>query len=159
MKNKLFIIVLLLTICCSNEKYKNEYSMSVHYQYVVFKLNDKKRYDVYIENFINIKNMSNDTLLIPFRDIKNNLRMINLNNDSMSLNFMSNDDFKIAPLDSIDLNCAVNLKQTLKDIPAKLNGSDYKIYDKSTKKYLTNTEDYEVIQTTKFGIFKEKYLK
>ena len=81
------------------------------------------------------------------------------NKDQASFSFMSNSDLKIAPLDSIDLNCAVDVKDIVKEIPLKIDKNDYKVYDSSSKKYLPNSEDYEIIRTTKFGVFKEQYLK
>lgn len=159
MKNKVYILILLLlAICCSNIKSTDGYSINIHYQYVMYKENNVKFYNIYIENFLNIKNNTKDTLIIPHKDIKNNLKMI-YKNDSISLNFMSNSDIKIAPLDSIDLNCATSLKQTVKDIPKKVDKDNYKIYNSLTKKTLSYSDDYEIIRTTKFGVFKEKYLK
>lgn len=159
MKNKIYIlIILLLTICCSNNRDENNYSINIHYQYVIFKENELKAYNIYIENFLNIKNNTKDTLIIPHKDIKNQLKMV-YKNDSISLNFMSNSDIKIAPLDSIDLNCAVNLNDIVKKIPSKVDRENYKIYNNYSKKYLSNSDDYEIIRTTKFGVFKEKYLE
>ncbi|MCY1660970.1 hypothetical protein OVA09_08920 [Chryseobacterium sp. SL1] len=159
MKNKLYILtLLLLTICCSNSKNENIYSINIHYQYVIFKMNSLNTYDMYVENFFNIKNNTKDTLIIPHKDIKNHLKMV-YKNDSIPLKFMSNSDIKIAPLDSIDLNCAVNLNDAIKEIPTKVDKENYKIYNNYSKKYLSNSDDYEIIRTTKFGVFKEKYLK
>lgn len=159
MKNNIYILILLLlTICCSNCKSKNKYSINIHYQYVIFKKNDLKTYDVYVENFLNIKNNTSDTLVIPYEEIKDNLTFIYKKGKPSSFRFMSNSNIRIAPLDSLDLNCAVNLYDTVKEIPSKVNKEDYKIYDNFSKKYLLSTEDYEIIRTTKFGVFKEKYL-
>ncbi|WPO81809.1 hypothetical protein SD427_13650 [Chryseobacterium sp. JJR-5R] len=159
MKNKLYaLILLLLTICCSNIKHENDYSINIHYQYVIFKDNNLKSYNIYIENFLNIRNNTKDTLIIPHKDIEKHLKMI-YKSDSISLNFMSNNDIKIVPSDSIDLNCATNLNQTVKEIPLKVNKENYKIYNEATKSNLSYSDDYEIIRSTKFGVFKEKYLK
>ncbi|WP_374463595.1 hypothetical protein [Chryseobacterium sp.] len=158
MKDKVYILIIsLITICCSNSRHENNYSINTHYQYVVFKGNDLKTYNIYVENFLNIKNNTKDTLIIPHKDIKNHLKMV-YKGDSLSLSFMSDSDIKIAPLDSIDLNCAVNLNDFVKEIPTKLDKENYKIYNNYSKKYLSNTDDYDIIRTTKFGVFKEKYL-
>lgn len=152
MKNK-FYVLLLITICCSNRKHLDPYSISIHYQYVVFKINENQSYNVYVENFFNIKNNTNDTLIIPYKNIEGSLRMKYKNKDQESFSFMSNSDLKIEPLDSIDLNCAIDVKDIVKEIPLKIDKNDYKVYDSSSKKYLPNSEDYEIIRTTKFGVF------
>lgn len=79
--------------------------------------------------------------------------------DSISLSFMSNSDIRIAPLDSFDLNCAANAKDTVKEFILEVNKEDYKIYDNLSKKYLSYSDDYDIMETTRFGVFKEKYLK
>lgn len=158
MKNNMYIlIVMLFTICCSNNRDKGKYSINIHYQYIVFKEKKLNNYGVYVENFLNIKNNTSDTLIIPQKQIENNLKMISKNGSSISLNFISDSNIRIAPLDSIDLNCAVNLNINVKNIPVKVNKEDYRIYDNLTKKYLLNSDDYEIIRTTKFGIFKDEY--
>ncbi len=159
MKSTIYILVLLLlTICCSDSKHEDNYIISIHYQYAIFKNNSMGSNNIYIENFLSIKNNTKDTLLIRNKDIKNHLKMI-YKGDSIILNFMSNNDIKIAPLDTIDLNCATNLKQTVKEIPLKVNKDNYRIYNDLTKKNLPYTDDYELIRSTKFGVFQEKYLK
>ena len=55
--------------------------------------------------------------------------------------------------------CATNLKQTIKEIPLKVNKSNYRIYNDLTKKNLPYTDDYELIRSTKFGVFQEEYLE
>lgn len=159
-KNKFYVLVLLLiTICCNDSKYSNPYSISVHYQYVIFKVNENQSYNVYVENFFNIKNNINDTLIIPKENIEKNLRMKYRYNDLKPFSFMSKSDLKIAPLDSIDLNCAIDVKDVVEEIPSVINKSDFRIYDNSSKKYLPYSEDYEIIRSDDFGVFKEQYLK
>lgn len=157
-KNTFFVLVLLLFTNCNSSKHLDSYSVSIHYQYVVFKINKNRSYDVYVENFFNIKNNTNDTLIIPYKDIEGNLSMKYKNTAPKSFSYMSASDIKIAPLDSIDLNCAVNVNDVVKKIPLKVDKNDYKVYHKSSRKYLLNSSDYEIIRTTKFGVFKEKYL-
>lgn len=160
MKNKFYVLVLLLiSICCSNCKQLDPYSLRIQYQYIVFKINEDQSYNVYVENFFNIKNNTNKTLVIPYKNIENSLRLQYKNNDLKSFSFMSESDLKIAPLDSIDLNCAVDVKDVVKEIPSKINKNDFRMYDNSSKKYLPYSEDYEIIRTTEFGVFKEQYLK
>lgn len=72
---------------------------------------------------------------------------------------MSKSDLKIAPLDSIDLNCAIDVKDVVKKIPSKINKNDFRVYDNSSKKYLPYSEDYDIIRSTEFGVYKEHYLK
>lgn len=160
MKKKFYILVLLLiTICCSDHKYLKPYSISVHYQYIIFKVNENQSYNVYVENFFNFKNNTNDTLIIPKKNIEKSLRMKYKDNDLKPFSFMSSADLKIAPLDSIDLNCAIDVKDVVKKIPSKINKNDFKVYDNSLKKYLPYSEDYEIIWESDFGVFKEQYLK
>ncbi|UKB85076.1 hypothetical protein LF887_05465 [Chryseobacterium sp. MEBOG06] len=158
-KNKFYVLVLLLFTSCSNRKHLDSYSVSIHYQYAVFKINKNQSYNIYVENFFNIKNNTNDTLIVPYKDIEENLSIKYKNSSRKSFSFMSTNDLKIAPLDSIDLNCAVDVKDVIKKIPLKVDKNDYRVYDNSTKKYLPNSSDYEIMRTTKFGVFKEKYLK
>lgn len=160
MRKKMHLLLLLFMVCCSNsDKKVNSYSISIHYQYVVFKSNAGKSFDVYVENFLNIKNNSNDTLVIPFKNVEENLRMTYKNHTPKSFIFMSKNDIKIAPLDSIDLNCAVNLHDAIEKIPEKIHKKDYRVINSLSKEYLPYSIDYEIIRTTKFGVFKEEYLK
>lgn len=157
--NKFYVLILLLFISCSNCKNLDPYSVSVHYQYVIFKIDKNQAYNVYVENFLNIKNNTTDTLVIPYKDIEGDLIMKYKDSSEKSFSFMSNSDLKIAPLDSIDLNCAVDVKEIIKKIPQQIDKKDYKVYNTISKKYLLYSNNYEIIRTTKFGVFKEKYLK
>lgn len=153
-RNILYVLFLFI-ISCNNNDLSN-YSVRVHYQYVVFKPRDNgKASDVYIEQFFNIKNNSNDTLKISIENFKNNYKLM-YRGVKKTFVFSSESTIIIYPYDSIDLNCAVNLEHTVKNIPAKVDAKKYRTYDILSKKYLSNCEDYQIIKTRNFGVFQER---
>ena len=159
MKNTLLTLLVIFNICCKTDNHLNSYSVNIKYQYIIFKTNEDKSYNIYVENFFKIKNNTTDTLTIPISDFERNLRIAYKNDSPKPFTFMSESDLTIAPLDSIDLNCAVDLQKKVDKIPMKVNAKDYRVYDNLSNKFLSQDYYYEIIRTTEFGVFKHKYLE
>ncbi|WP_139420347.1 hypothetical protein [Chryseobacterium mulctrae] len=110
-----------------------------------------------VETFILFGNLTNDTIQISIKDIKKHLKHTH-KKDTFSINFESENDITIPPLDSLGLPCiSIIEKKYVQNDSLFLNG--FSVINLKTKKIVSKSKNYRTKKFYEFQLYKRWGIK